>query len=167
MNVLREKIGPLETWVWLLIITIAGLGWYAIAARKKQAAGTPTTSTTGPSQSSANVPQFVIQNTFPSTVPGSSSPTTPQHVFNKQGQDLGEYRFGGDELSYLQKNIGSNGITQSEYNDVLSAYQKVANQYGVDYANQQHFSWIGPGNVQTMPQYPLTTDPNPGLSNLP
>ncbi|TNC19073.1 hypothetical protein [Amycolatopsis alkalitolerans] len=166
-NVLTEKIGPLQTWQYLGIVTIAGLGWYVISSRKKAAGQQTTQSSVTQSQSAADVPQFVIQNQFPVTVPGSSSPSTPTHVYNAQGQDLGEYRYGGDQLSYLKSQIGNYGITQSEYNDVVAAFQQVAAQHGVDYANQQHYSWIGPGNVQTTPQYPLTSNPNQGLQNLP
>lgn len=166
-NVFTEKLGPLEVWKYLGIITIAGLGWYVISSRKKTAAQQTTTSSATQTQASADVPQFVINNQFPSTVPSSGSQATPAHVYNNQGQDLGEYRYGGDELSYLKANIGNYGLTQSEVNDVVAAYTQVAQQYGNDYANQQHYSWIGPGNVQTTPQYPLTSQPNQGLANLP
>jgi len=65
-SLLTRRIGPLPTWQWLAVITLAGLAYYVLVARKKTAAATSSTSTTSPTTSSADVPQFVIQNTFPS-----------------------------------------------------------------------------------------------------
>jgi len=159
---LQRKMGPLATWQWLGLATIAGLGFYLYERHKNggssAAAQNTTTSTSTPGLTPvAQIPQFVnqvsqtVQNTTPITVPTTGSSAAPTDVYNAAGRDLGQYRYGGDELSYIQQNIGKFGFTQSLYNDVLKAYQQVAAKSGVGQANSMHYSWIGPGNVQAIP----------------
>jgi hypothetical protein len=79
------------------------------------------------------------------TGPAASSPD----VYNAQGRDLGQYKYGQDELTYLQGNIGSYGITQAEYNDIAAEYQKILKKYGQAAADAFHYGWSGPGKVST------------------
>jgi hypothetical protein len=157
-NVLTQKLGPFPTYMYLLIVTIIGLGLYLYYQHKKAATPATNTTTSGqsPYVSNQQVPQFVIQNQFPPSSPSASSTSPPSHAYSTSGRDLGEYRYGGDQLSYLKQNIGSFGITQSEYQDVVNAYQKIATSQGSAAANAMHYSWIGPGNVQAIPQQSLT-----------
>jgi hypothetical protein len=109
---------------------------------------------------------FFLPNTVaPAGVTLNVNPRSKPDYFNAQGQDLGQYRYGQDELTYLQQNIGNFGLTQAEVTDVDNAYAQVAQQYGQDTANALHYSWIGPGNVQGIPREPATS--NQSYNGLP
>lgn len=96
-----------------------------------------------------------LQNTSqPGTAPNASNPSSGDII--KNGQDIGQYLFGQNELNYLQGLIGqpttatSPGISQSEYNDVLNAFNNYAAQFGQAAANQMHYTWNGPGQVDVV-----------------
>lgn len=82
------------------------------------------------------------------TGPAGSPANTPD-VYTSTGRDIGQYKYGQDELTYLQGNIGSYGITQSEYNDVLAKYKAMVAKYGQAAADAYHYGWSGPGKVST------------------
>lgn len=76
MDTLKAKIGPLPTWAWLLLITIAGLGYYLISSRKS-AAATPATPASGTAQVPETVNQLsttTIQAPVPPAAPGDVVP---------------------------------------------------------------------------------------------
>lgn len=80
-NVLQQRMGPFATWVWLLIGTVAVLGYAYFRSRKTAAATTQATA--GQAVPSQQVPDIIIQNqeepgeeaTPPP--PGSVPPTPP------------------------------------------------------------------------------------------
>jgi hypothetical protein len=75
-NVLRAKLGPLETWVWLLIVSIAFLIYYVWQQHKA------STSTAAPA--SVGQPGVVVQNIGgPDTDEGTAPPKEPKP--NKDG----------------------------------------------------------------------------------
>lgn len=91
-----------------------------------------------------------------STTPPASNSTTPVDVYNAAGQDLGQYRYGGDQVNYLNSNLGKYGITQQIIDDVQKTYQNLIKSVGQQNAQYYHFSWVGPGNVQAVPAYTLS-----------
>lgn len=77
-NVLTRKLGPLQTWQYLGIITVGGLGWYAVTLRKQakttatkdSTQSTSLSSTQTPSSySSREIPDFIIYNQMPGGAP--------------------------------------------------------------------------------------------------
>ncbi len=58
-NVLTDKAGPLPTWAWLAIATVAAIIYYGY---QKTRSG--STSTVSPSAPAGSVPDFVIQNQY-------------------------------------------------------------------------------------------------------
>lgn len=60
-NVLQQRIGPLATWVWLLIGTVLVLG-YAYYRNRKAAASTTGQATAGQTVPTQSVPDIIIQN---------------------------------------------------------------------------------------------------------
>ncbi len=76
-GVFTGKLGPLAGWQWLALITLAGLAWYYLSSRRQASAQAAQASTgTAPSVPSQDVPQFVIQNTFPLPPYAPSTGTT-------------------------------------------------------------------------------------------
>lgn len=74
-NLLTRKAGPLPTWGWLAIITVAGLGYYLW--HKSHTTTAATAASTAPGQTSAsNVPDYVFQNynQIPPTTPAPAPP---------------------------------------------------------------------------------------------
>lgn len=67
------------------------------------------------------------------------------------GRDLGPYMYGQNQLSFIQQNLGQYGYTQGILNDVTNAYNTIAAQLGANAANEAHYSWISPQNVQAIP----------------
>ena len=64
-NVLTQKLGPLATWVWLLIATIAIVIYYLIAKYRAGKSGTTTaTGQAAPGQTAGvqDVPDIILQN---------------------------------------------------------------------------------------------------------
>lgn len=91
---------------------------------------------------------------LPAPTQTSGAPASgPPDVFNNQGKDVGNYRFGQDELSYLTQNKGQFGISDQIIGDIQKAYAQISQQKGQGAAGMYHYSWIGPGNVQAIPQY--------------
>jgi hypothetical protein len=62
-------------------------------------------------------------------------------VYTAGGRDLGQYKYGQDQLSYILANIGKYGFTQQEYNDVKARYDAIAAQYGQAAADAYHYGW--------------------------
>lgn len=90
---------------------------------------------------------------------GSSGTTDETHVFGSGGRDLGPWKYGQDQITYITQHIGSYGYTQQILNDVQAAYNKVVAKDGAAYANQMHYNWIGPGNVTATQQFPIGSQP--------
>lgn len=55
METLKEKLGPLPVYMWLILLTVAGGAWLLLS-RRKQVASQPT-----PAAAANDVPQTVIQ----------------------------------------------------------------------------------------------------------
>lgn len=80
-NVLTQRIGPLATWVWLLIATIAVLV-FVFLRKGKSTATTTGQATAGQSTAAQNVPDIIIQNNEPAEPaepipPGAVPPSAP------------------------------------------------------------------------------------------
>jgi hypothetical protein len=73
-NPLKRKIGPLPTWVWVIIVAAALLGWSLYRSRTSSAS--PGTDTTGDTTDASQVPQFVNQ-TFVQPGPPSAPAPAP------------------------------------------------------------------------------------------
>lgn len=74
-------------------------------------------------------------------------------VYNSAGENVGQYRFGSDQIHYLQQNLGKNHISPQIISDVQKAYAEIASSQSQGQADQYHYSWIGPSNVQAIPKY--------------
>lgn len=77
---LQEKLGPLKTWQWLAIITVAILGWVLWQKHKNGGASTSSTttgSTTSNYAGEQQIPQFIIQNQMPTSEPTTTATTPP------------------------------------------------------------------------------------------
>jgi LysM repeat protein len=68
-GVLTRRVGPLALWVWLVIITAAGLGYYLWKGKSSSTAAGADTSGTGSETSSSDVPDYVSQTTINLTEP--------------------------------------------------------------------------------------------------
>lgn len=101
---------------------------------------------------------------YPTQTNTDNSNVPPDQV-SPGGQDVGQYRFGNDQLAYLVANKGKFGITDAIISDVQKAYAQISQQKGQGQANMMHYSWIGPGNVQAIPPYVNSTQDI--LTNLP
>lgn len=103
-----------------------------------------------------------INNPVPTTTPSGNSP-----VGSSPNEE--PYLYGHQELDYIKNNETSssnpNGYTPQLYQDVLNAYMSVLHSQGQDQADAYHYSWIGPGNVQAIPQN--STSASQTLQNLP
>lgn len=88
-----------------------------------------------------------------SPVPGG--PAYTDVLDRPGGRDLGNYEYGSDEVNYIANNIGvgSYGFNQPLEGDIQAAYNKMVSLVGQDQANQYHYSWLGPGNVQAIPRF--------------
>lgn len=73
-NVLKDKLGPLPLWGWLAVVTILGLAYYLYEQHKNASASSSTSSSDLTPES--DIPQFVIQNTFPTDDTGTASTAT-------------------------------------------------------------------------------------------
>lgn len=149
----------LPLWAWL------GLGVGAFILIRAKMGGTTSSSAANNPTNTANGTQgpnsiFFLPNGAqpqPQGVSVNVNPRSKPDYYNAQGKDVGQYRYGADELSYLQSNIGNFGLTQAEYTDVSNAYAQIVQKYGQGTANDLHYSWIGPGNVQGLPRQPATS----------
>jgi len=77
-NLLTQKLGPLATWVWLIIATVL-VGVVYLILKHKQAAA-PAASSAGSTTGVAQVPDTIIQNYLGNTPSGGTTPppaTTP------------------------------------------------------------------------------------------
>jgi len=88
MDMLRAKAGPFAVWLWLVIITIAGLAYYLYEQHKNAASGTTAAGTNTP-EGYAQVPETVNQTdiTFaPPTAPepGKAVKVTVPDVIGEQ-----------------------------------------------------------------------------------
>ena len=75
-NVLTQKLGPLATWVWLLIGTTAVVIYYVIA-KWKQGKTTAATPAASPTTSASQVPDYIVQNYLGNTPTGATPPPAP------------------------------------------------------------------------------------------
>lgn len=80
-GVLRQKLGPLPTWMYLLLITIGLLAYYLYAKHKAGASTATPAATAGQAQpgevtGAQNVPDYVFQNTTNVTEPPESNTIT-------------------------------------------------------------------------------------------
>jgi hypothetical protein len=76
-NVLTRKIGPLATWVWIVLVSVP-IVLYGIVERSKTsstAAASTAASTTASTTNASQVPQFVNQ-TYTTVLPPSAPQTT-------------------------------------------------------------------------------------------
>ena len=77
-NLLMQKLGPLATWVWLLIATVAIGAYYLYEKHKQGTSGSSSSSTTQPgvSANASQVPDIILQD-YGSPVTQSQTVTTP------------------------------------------------------------------------------------------
>jgi len=73
-NVLTQKLGPLATWVWLLIGTVLVVLYYVIAKWKSGKTTPAAASSTAPTTNQSQVPDYIVQNYLGNTPSGSSTP---------------------------------------------------------------------------------------------
>lgn len=153
-NILTQKMGPLSTWVWLLIVTVI-VGGIALYLRHK--AGTSSTSTTtgqatpGQTAGVQDVPDIILQNynqtpggtttaTTTATTPPVTPPSTPTGTIGAGGtpatQGIHEYTGNGKlTLAQVAKQHNTTpakiiAATKSNKNNIskgLSAYLSAGN----------------------------------------
>jgi len=174
-----RKIGPLPLWAWAVlaggVVMLASRG-----AKKSAAAGDGSAGgqfNTSQTFSGTNAAGEDYSTTYSASGTGSPTgiltygpgnmpiqggdiynnypvpPNGPPDQYSPSGQNVGQYRFGSDQLAYLEQNKGQKGITDSIISDVRAAYNAVSDKHGQGQANMYHYSWIGPGNVQAIPPY--------------
>lgn len=108
---------------------------------------------------------YPVQTNMPT--PAGPPPSNPD-LFNDKGQDLGQYRYGSDEIAYLWSNIGKYGLTSPIVQDIQDSYTKMVAKVGQQQADMYHYSYIGPGNVQAIPRGEAnTTQTTTGLPGSP
>lgn len=71
---MKEKLGPLPLWAWLAIVTVLGLAYYLY--EQHVAGSSSSTSSTGNLVPQSGIPQFVIQNQYPTQVTGPAPPAS-------------------------------------------------------------------------------------------
>ncbi len=78
-NMLMQRVGPLATWVWLLIATVL-IGAYYLYAKHKSASSSPT-SPAGTPANASQVPDIILQNYYQDqdNPPGSVPPSPPPY----------------------------------------------------------------------------------------
>lgn len=101
---------------------------------------------------------YVNTNVSPTTSTGDVPQQAPlslnfPDIRSSNGRDEGQYRFGADEIQYLNSNIGNFGLTQQVVNDVQTKYNQAVQQMGADEANNYHYAWYGPGQVSMVPEF--------------
>lgn len=89
----------------------------------------------------------------PSPTPAPTGNLNLPDIYTSSGRDEGQYRFGQDEINYIQQNMGKFGFSPQILNDVQNTYNKMVSSVGADAANTYHYAWFGPGNVQVVPEY--------------
>lgn len=107
---------------------------------------------------------------YPAQTNTPTPPTQPQYPdqFDPSGKDIGQYRYGADQVSYVIANIGKYGLTQAIADDIQKSYQAMVAKVGAQQADLYHYSWIGPGNVQAIPKGETnTTQTTTGLPGSP
>jgi hypothetical protein len=78
-NLLTQKLGPLATWVWLLIATVL-VGIVYLYLKHKQGSSSSTSSGTTATTPASQVPDYIVQNYLGNTPTGAASggsTTTP------------------------------------------------------------------------------------------
>ena len=86
------------------------------------------------------------------TTPGGP----PNEVYNPGGADAGPEggeTYGRSEIAAIQKLVGQYGYTQNIVDDVQAAYNAEVTKNGQAIADAQHYSWLGPSNVQAIPRH--------------
>jgi hypothetical protein len=79
--------------------------------------------------------------------PTNTSTTPPSN-----GDWLDSY--GATQIAQIQSLVGKQGGYQQQVvDDVKAAYNAEIQKYGQAYADANHYSWIGPGNVQAIPKH--------------
>lgn len=116
---LKDKLGPFPTWLWLLMITIAGLGWWLIEQRKSSSSTTAADTTGG----QADVPEIIIQNQEPGAQSPSGTSPGPGPVISVPPTGKGPTGGGGGPAHYKFITTGKEQIDE----DV----QEIANSYGM------------------------------------
>ena len=76
-NVFTRKLGPAPLWVWMLAGLGAALAFSSVRKNKAAAAQAATTSATGTTQASNQVPPIIVQNYPGYGVPGPQGPPGP------------------------------------------------------------------------------------------
>lgn len=79
------------------------------------------------------------------------SPNSAGNDVQIGGKDLGPYLFGQQQVSFVRSNIGQYGYTSSIADQVQNAYNIVAQQLGVNVANEAHYSWLNSTTVEAIP----------------
>lgn len=74
-NLLEQRLGPLATWVWLLIATLL-IGAYYLYARRKQGAAGSTAAAPGATANASQVPDIILQD-YAAPVTQSQAVTVP------------------------------------------------------------------------------------------
>jgi hypothetical protein len=170
---LKEKMGPLQTWAWLAIITGAGLLYYLYKKSKGgasggQAVGAATQAQASPGQvtGAQNVPDYVFQNSTSVTTPPASAPitinnTTPAGTPTEAGPEPttvssspGAYTTGLagnlDEWTSTGKYslntlASSHGMTAAQ---LLASSLSAENNVGLQsYANAKNYNGLVPAGV--------------------
>ena len=144
--------------VYLMMKSKSGSSTASTTAQSSGVPIAPTADVTVPSDQPSLSDLALLLGQMNTSQPGTAPPTTSTGGGDiiKNGQDIGQYLFGQNELTYLQGLIGqpttatSPGISQSEYNDVLTAFNNYAAQFGQAAANQMHYTWNGPGQVDVV-----------------
>jgi hypothetical protein len=105
VNFLRQRLGPLETWVWLAILTGLALAYYLYAKHK---AGSSSSASSAPATpSDVGQPGVVVINQDGPEPTGSKPPPTPESKQN----GVQEYAHGGETFAGIEKQYG---VTEAE-----------------------------------------------------
>jgi hypothetical protein len=77
--------------------------------------------------------------------------------------------YGQTQINQIQALVGQpGGYNQAEVDDVRAAYNAEVAKFGQAYADANHYSWIGPGNVQAIPKHlTMQSQITTGLPNNP
>lgn len=72
-NMLTRKVGPLATWIWLVIITVLAVGYYLY---EKNKSGSSSSTAAADSVNASQVPDYIVQNYIGSPGGGTTPPAT-------------------------------------------------------------------------------------------
>jgi hypothetical protein len=76
-NLLTQKLGPLATWVWLLIATVAVGAIYLIMKYRQSQSTAASSTATGSTTGVGQVPDYIVQNYLGNTPSGAAATTPP------------------------------------------------------------------------------------------